>query len=114
MSARVKIIFFTIAGILLSILIIQCKSPVPAPEAQTVIQADTIKVDTAKTIVAAIPPHVAVHTPLTMVIKNLASTTAPVIVGLYEEGRFVSRQGERPDFTRVRLYGPNAICERAG
>lgn len=88
MNTRVKFLFGTIVGILLSILISQCKSPLPAPEAQVVVQVDTTIVDTtivdtAKTIVAAITPHVASHTPLTLVIKNLASATAPVIVGLY-------------------------------
>jgi uncharacterized protein (DUF2141 family) len=84
MSSRGNFLFGTIAAILLSILISQCKSPLPAPKAQDVPQADTTKiVDTAKIVVVPIAHQPVLHTPLTMVIRNLASTTAPVIVGLY-------------------------------
>ena len=83
MNNRIKILFCTIVGILLSILISQCKSPLPVPEAQVTVKADTTATDTVKTIVTPIVPLTVLQTPLTLVIKNLASATAPVIVGLY-------------------------------
>jgi uncharacterized protein (DUF2141 family) len=83
MNIRLKIALSVIAGVLLSILISQCKSPAPKVEETTATQADTARVDTAKTIAAPVSPQIVSHTPLTLVIKNLASPNAPIIVGLY-------------------------------
>jgi len=83
MNTHIKIALSIISGVLLSILISQCKSPAPKVEAVTATQADTTIVDTAKTIVAPTAPQAVSHTPLTLVIKNLASPNGPIIVGLY-------------------------------
>ena len=83
MRTRLKILFCTILGITLSLLISQCKSPVSAPEAQVTIKTDTAVIDTLKTTATPIAPQAVSHSPLTLVIKNLESSTAPIIVGLY-------------------------------
>jgi len=87
MNTRTKFIICITAGISISLLMGQCKSPPPQAEASLPSRADTVPTpDTAKTVITApapIAPPKVIHTPLTLVIRNLASTTAPGIVGLY-------------------------------
>jgi uncharacterized protein (DUF2141 family) len=77
------------SGLMLGVILIslcQCKSPTSKPDASantstdTAIAIDTIKVDT-------LPASGMIKTiaPLTLVITNLASRSAPVIVGIYNE-----------------------------
>ena len=68
----------------LSVAVSRCKSPTAAKEEPVAAVQDTIvKMDTAQTVVKDTIAVKAAHTPLTLIIKNLESADAPIIVGLY-------------------------------
>ena len=72
--------------IALSISVSRCKSPSAAKEEPVAVTAtdSVVAVDTAKAIVQdTIAVKAPSHAPLTLVIKNLESEDAPIIVGLY-------------------------------
>ena len=97
--------------IVISISISRCKTPVETKEIltdtlivastdYTTAQADTVKTvtDTIKTIADII----ASRTPLTLIIKNLASPTAPLIVGIYNSKyKFLYKEGRMKEYTFV-------------
>src|SRR5208337_1548005 len=91
MNNTLKIISSCILGLALTLLISRCKSPTPqaeqsAPTADSTVatRADTTAAsDTSHSATAPAPVKAAHRVPLTLVIKNLRSTTAPVEVGLY-------------------------------
>ena len=76
---------FIPAGMAALLLILsQCKSPTPTSEAAVQPATDTIeKIDSVKIAVAPAADTTPTRVPLTLVITNLASPKAPVIVGVY-------------------------------
>jgi uncharacterized protein (DUF2141 family) len=111
MNTRIKIALSIAAGISLSILISQCKSPAPQPEATTAKQSDTTAVDTTKSAVAPIAPEVVSHTPLTLIIKNLVSGNSPVIVGLYgTKNKFPDPKDQLKEYHFIST-GPDLIAK---
>jgi uncharacterized protein (DUF2141 family) len=73
-----------LAAVLISLS--QCKSPASQSDTGANISTDTaIAVDTIKADTLSASGVIKSHAPLTLVITNLASPTAPVIVGIYNE-----------------------------
>ena len=83
-----KIAFACLIGVLISMCLVlsQCKSPTPEVEGVSITKIDSAAVDTSKAVQAATPDTTikkATRVPLTLIIKNLRSTTATIVVGLY-------------------------------
>lgn len=86
MKNKIKLLISCSLGIALSFTLCQCKSPEPPKETAVATTRDTTAAMPDTTAVAPTPmPKAPTHTPLTLVIKNLASADAPIIVGLYSE-----------------------------
>ena len=66
-----------------SLLLQQCKSPKQENETTIKVDADTTNIDEAEEISADSAKTKLLREPLTLIIKNLESVTAPVIVGVY-------------------------------
>lgn len=111
MKTRKYFIIPCILVIVISISISRCKTPVETKEIltdtltivstdDTTAQADTVKtvIHTIKTIADRIPSR----EPLTIIIKNLASPTAPLIVGIYNsKNKFLYKEGRLKEYTFV-------------
>ena len=86
-TTQKKIIFSLLLGISISVFLLlsQCKSPAPPTDASIATQTDSTAIDTSKA--AAVPIDTMAkkvsHVPLTLVISNLRSDTATIVVGLY-------------------------------
>jgi uncharacterized protein (DUF2141 family) len=84
MKTTIKLMSAAAMMIAISVFLYGCKAPVLPIQTST-----NIAIDTADSIrpdnIAVVPAHdtVAARTPLTLIITNLASLTAPVIVGVY-------------------------------
>ena len=86
----------------------QCKSPASQPEAviSKSIDTATTAVDTIKADSLPVSEVVKSRAPLTLVITNLSSRTAPVIVGLYDEKcKFPDPKGQ----LKVYSFKPDSI-----
>jgi len=84
-TTQKKIAAACIVGVSISVAILlsQCKSPAPPIEVAKVSTVDSTTIDTTAIVTAPEPVKKASQVPLTLIIKNLASEDAPVIVGLY-------------------------------
>ncbi len=111
MKTKIKFIIHSILVIAITIFIPCCKTPVETKEILTGIsivastddttaQTDTVKIvtDTIKTTADII----ASRTPLTIIIKDLASPTAPLIVGVYNSKyKFLYKEGRLKEYKFV-------------
>jgi len=89
----------------------QCKSPVAQQETAPVVPNDTASVvDTVKAHVQKSADTITAQVPLTLLISNLTSATAPVIVGVYgTENKFPDPN----DQMRVYKFTPDSISFKA-
>jgi len=83
MKTSLEFIFSIFLIITISIIMSQCKSPKSPKETPAETNDTTAAVEPEKTNVAPASEKSASHTPLTLIITNLATATAPVTVGVY-------------------------------
>jgi uncharacterized protein (DUF2141 family) len=96
---------FMLTAILISLS--QCKSPAPQTDSAVSAPIDTaLATDNIKTDTLPVSDTVRLRAPLTLIITNLASRTAPVIVGLYDEKcKFPDPKGQLKIYT----FKPDSI-----
>lgn len=84
MKTTTKCIITCTLLIIISVLLTRCKSPAAHPEnSATAIADTTVATDSPAIVIAPTIDTIALQIPLTLIINNLASDTAPVVVGVY-------------------------------
>jgi hypothetical protein len=86
MKIRIKIIAFCMLVNLIALFVASCRSPKEPKKISAIIINDTaaVVINLANTDVVVETKIIMRHRPLKLIIKKLASPTAPVIVGIYK------------------------------
>ena len=111
MKTKIKFIIQSFLVIAITIFITRCKTPVETKKKITDISivalADdtTVLSDTVEIVIGSLKTAVDIMepcTPLTIIVKGLASPTAPLIVGVYNSSyKFLYKEGRLKEYTFI-------------